>query len=551
MDRKNTMTAKATHYRGGRIFTAAEPAWAESMIVEDSQLTYVGDTVTADALTRDADIVELDGAFVLPGFIDAHTHLLMMGQSLQKVDLQSAVDLAGIQDRIGRFAADNPTAPRILGRSWLFPALGGRPPTRQMIDAVEADRPVYLDSNDVHSVWVNSAALHELGIDDHTPDPLGGRIERDPATGHATGMLYETAVTQIVWPALAKVVTDHERDVALAAAFERYLADGVTGAVDMALGADEVAALERALAAGGGTLPLRVAGHWLITRTDSTEENVRQVREAATYAQRLQGPWLRMAGIKIIIDGVIDSCTATMKEPYSDGTNAEPIWDLESLAPVVTAADAAGLQVAMHAIGDEASEIGLTALEKAIAANGIRPRRHRMEHLETITKDNVQRLAQLGVVASMQPVHADPAIQENWRAVLGDHRVERAYPWPEMTSAGAVLALGSDAPTAPHPPLPNMYVATTRKSAIDPTLPPNLPEYALPMADALAHATRDAAYSCCWDDLTGQFVAGKAADFVVLDGNPFTDGAGSLLTSRVGLTVVAGRIRHRTTPRPL
>ncbi|MBC2642863.1 MULTISPECIES: amidohydrolase [unclassified Rhodococcus (in: high G+C Gram-positive bacteria)] len=540
------MSTETTHYRGGRIFTAAEPAWAESMIVRDERLTFVGDTATADSLAGDARVVDLDGAFVLPGFIDAHTHLLMMGQALQKVDLQSAADLGDIQDRIRRFAAGNPDAPRILGRSWLFPALGGHPPTRQMIDAAEAERPVYLDSNDVHSAWVNTAALRELGIDANTPDPIGGRIERDPVTGAATGMLFETAVTQIVWPTLAKLISDTERDVALAAAFEQYLADGVTGAVDMALGADEIEALERALAAGEGTLPLRVAGHWLIERTDSEEENVRQVHEAVEHQRRLQGPWLRMAGIKIIIDGVIDSCTAAMKEPYSDGTNAEPIWDLASLAPVVAAADAAGLQVAMHAIGDEASEIALTALEQAIDANGIRPRRHRMEHLETITTDNVQRLARLGVVASMQPVHADPAIQDNWRAMLGDHRIERAFPWPEMTAAGAVLALGSDAPTAPHPPLPNMYVATTRKSAIDPALAPNLPEYALPMADALAHATRDAAYSCRWDDLTGQLVAGKAADFVVLDGDPFTAGTDSLLTARVQLTVVAGSVRHRT-----
>ncbi|MDV7083258.1 amidohydrolase [Rhodococcus opacus] len=537
-------TDTATHYRGGRIFTAAEPAWAESMIVEGDRLTYVGDAATADTLSGGARVVELGGAFVLPGFIDAHTHLLMMGQALQKVDLQSAADLNDIQDRIRRFAAENPDAPRLLGRSWLFSALDGHPPTRQMIDAAEADRPVYLDSNDVHSAWVNTAALRELGIDADTPDPIGGRIERDPVTGEATGMLYETAVTQIVWPALAKLVSDTERDVALAAAFEQYLADGVTGAVDMALGADELEALERALETGGDTLPLRVAGHWLIERTDSDEENVRQVHEAVEHHTRLQGPWLRMAGIKIIIDGVIDSCTAAMKEPYSDGTNAEPIWDLASLAPVVVAADAAGLQVALHAIGDEASEIALAALEQAIAANGIRPRRHRMEHLETITKDNVQRLAGLGVVASMQPVHADPAIQDNWRAMLGDHRVERAFPWPEMTAAGAVLALGSDAPTAPHPPLPNMYIATTRKSAIDPGLAPNLPEYALPMADALAHATRDAAYSCRWDDLTGQLVTGKAADFVVLDGDPFTAGADSLLTARVQLTVVAGSVRH-------
>ena len=128
--------------------------------------------------------------------------------------------------------------------------------------------------------------------------------------------------------------------------------------------------------------------------------------------------------------------------------------------------------------------------------------------------------------------------------MLGDYRVNRAYPWPEFTEAGAVLALGSDAPTAPHPPLPNMFIATTRMSAIDPSLPPNLPQYALPLAEALAHATRDAAYSCRWENVTGQLVRGKAADFVVLKQDPFAEGVDSLLTTEIAMTVVAGSVRY-------
>ncbi|NMD60964.1 UNVERIFIED_ORG: hypothetical protein FNL38_102659 [Nocardia globerula] len=538
------MNERITHYRNGKIFTAAEGGWAESLVVKDQQLIFSGESEFAEILAPDAEVVDLQGAVVLPGFVDAHTHLIMMGFSLQKLDLLDATSIADIQTSIRTFSESNPDAPRLLGRSWLFSALGGQHPTREMIDAVVPDRPVYLDANDLHSVWVNSAALRELGIDADTPDPIGGRIDRDPSTGEATGMLYETAVMLYVWPKLAELATDEDRDIALALAFRRYLEDGVTGAVDMALGPDELSCLERALDAGNGTLPLRVAAHWLMTREDNDADNVRQVHDVIELHDRIQGPWLAVAGIKIIIDGVIDSCTAAMKEPYSDGTNAEPIWDLESLIPVVTAADAAGLQIAMHAIGDEASEIGLTALEYAIATNGDIPRRHRMEHLESITRDNVERLARLGVVASMQPVHADPAIQENWRAMLGDYRVNRAYPWPEFTEAGAVLALGSDAPTAPHPPLPNMFIATTRMSAIDPSLPPNLPQYALPLAEALAHATRDAAYSCRWENVTGQLVRGKAADFVVLKQDPFTEGADSLLTTEIAMTVVAGSVRY-------
>ncbi|MFE0019884.1 amidohydrolase [Amycolatopsis sp. NPDC059021] len=535
------------HYRGGRIFTATEPAWAESLLVQGDTVTFAGDTAAAGTLAEGARVVDLDGAFVLPGFVDAHTHLLSLGESLRQVDLFDAADLAEIQARIGAAAAADPAAPRVLGRSWLFGALGGRTPDRHLIDAVVADRPVYLTANDHHSAWVNSAALRELGIEADTPDPVGGRIGRDSAN-EPDGMLYEAAALGLMRRFLDSTVNDAERDTALASAFERYLADGVTTVVDMALTAEDLGALERAAERGGGRLPLRVAAHWLVERTGRPEEELAQVAMAAELSRRLAGPWLRVTGIKLMVDGVIDSCTAAMKEPFADGSHPGPIWDLDALAPVVAAADAAGLQVAMHAIGDEASDIALSALEHAIAVNGPRDRRHRIEHLETVTEDNVRRLARLGVVASMQPVHADPAIQDNWRAMLGDDRALRGYPWPEFSAAGAVVAFGSDAPTAPHPPLPNMFIATTRRSAVDPRLAPNVPEYALPLAEALAHGTRHAAYSCRAENHTGRLAAGLAADFIVLDNDPFAEGPDSLLRARVRSTVVAGEPVTRRRP---
>lgn len=541
-----------TLYRNARIFTADGPALAEAplaeaLIVDGDRLTHVGSEAAAREVLAGTAVSEIDlgGAFVMPGFVDAHTHMVMMGETMQKVALRDAGNLSEIQLRLKEAVASDPGAPRILGSGWLFSAIPGGAPTTEMIDAVVPDRPVYLDANDLHSVWVNKAALAEMGIDKDTPNPLGGIIERDPATGEATGLLHETAMHQYAWPTLASLTSDDERDAQLATAFEHYLSTGVTSGIDMALGEAELAAMRRALEAGSGTLPLRINAHWLVAPSENHETNLAQVARAAELSREVNTPWLRVVGIKIIADGVIDGCTAAMKEPYSDGSNADLIWAPEYLNPVVAAADAAGLQIAIHAIGDLASEVALDAFEHANAVNGPRDRRHRIEHMETVTPESIARLARLGIVASMQPVHADPAVQENWRAMLGDDRIERAYPWTEFTDAGAVLALGSDAPTAPHPPLPNMYIATTRKSALEPSLPANLPKYALELASALGHATRDAAFSCRREDELGRLSAGMLADFVVLDTDPFVAGVDSLLASSVVLTVVGGQVKFR------
>jgi hypothetical protein len=254
---------------------------------------------------------------------------------------------------------------------------------------------------------------------------------------------------------------------------------------------------------------------------------------------------LRIAGIKLVVDGVIDGCTAAMLEPYANGTNAEPIWDFDALVPVVTAADAAGLQIAMHAIGDRAVRTALDALERAVERNGPRERRHRIEHLEFVDPADVPRLASLGVTASMQPVHCDPAIIGNWLAMLGDARGERGFAWPEMTGAGALLAFGTDTPTAPLSPLHNMFIASTRRSALSPPLAPYLPHFALPLADAIAAGTAGAARACRGDGSFGMLRSGLAADFIVLDADPLTGGPEVLLTARVVRTVARGAAVHR------
>ncbi|GAA1055402.1 amidohydrolase [Agromyces luteolus] len=547
---------RRTVYVNARVFTADEPAWAEAIAVDDGTILAVGTEPEvraavggADPGGADVETVDLDGRLVLPGVIDAHTHLVMMGEALGRVGLTDARSLDEIRARLVAARAAAPDAPRVLGRGWLFDSVPGSAPTAAMLDEVLPDVPIYLDANDYHSCWVNSAALAELGITRDTPDPIGGRIGRD-AEGEPDGMLYETAAQQYAWEHLAAQATDADRDAAVERTIAAYLATGVTGVVDMAFDELGLAAFRRAAERRGGTLPIRVVAHWFVANTGDASANLAQVARAASLADEVATPWLRIAGIKLVLDGVIDACTAAMRHPYVDGSNAEPIWPLEALEPVVAAADAAGLQVALHAIGDAASGIALDALEHAHAVNGDRDRRHRIEHLEFVDRADVARLARLGVVASMQPVHADPAIWANWAAMLGDERADRGFPWTEITDAGAVLAFSTDAPTAPHEALPNLYVAATRRSALDDSFPANHPEYAVPLADAVRHATRDAAYSCREEGSRGRLAPGLAADFAVIDRDPFELGDDALLEARVIRTVVAGRTAYRADARP-
>ena len=169
-----------------------------------------------------------------------------------------------------------------------------------------------------------------------------------------------------------------------------------------------------------------------------------------------------------------------------------------------------------------------------------RSRRHRIEHLEVVDNADLQRLAALGIAASMQPVHADPAVQENWRAMLGDERIDRGFPWPEVTDAEARLVFGTDSPTAPFYPLHNMYIAATRRSALVRDLPPNLEKYAVPLTDALTHATRDAAWSCYGESEVGSISAGCRADFAILDRDVFTSEPEALLEAEVTATYLDG-----------
>lgn len=508
--------------------------FAECIVVQGDKIAYVGDVAGIPSqLSDQAELIDLKGGkLVVPGFIDGHTHLLNFGQSLDKVDMGRCKNLAQIQQKIKEAAEAKPDAPRILASVWMQNSTDGKA-LASWIDQVVPDRPVYIEAFDLHSHWCNTAALHELGITDDTPDPEGGEIVREADTGKASGLLLEMANIILVWPKLASLASHEEQEASFLRACNSYHESGFTGGIDMALDPLSLDCILRIKAKMNGRLPIRVAAHWLVRPEADLSASLEQVKQAHELSQKHNDEWFRIVGIKLVSDGVIDSCTAALKEPYYNKTNAELMWPLPQLSSVIQYADSLDLQVAVHAIGDLAVHTAVEAiatLGERLAAKGlsIRDRRHRIEHLELTDPEDVAKLGKLGITASVQGVHCDPSIMEGWCKMLGDNvnegRCSRAFAFREFVEAGAPIALGSDAPTAHHWILPNLYTAVTRRSGREPDMEGRTtPQFALPLAMALAAASYGAAHSCKAEKWSGTLEQGKSADFVVLDTDLFKE----------------------------
>ncbi|KAI0425627.1 amidohydrolase 3 [Xylaria sp. FL1042] len=530
----------ATVFHNGRFFQSGirgeNHSFAECMLVDAAgKIVHVGSSADKQIRQAEAEGVtknDVDGRIVLPGFIDGHMHLLIMGQSLQKAGLEACKNFEDIRKTLKDFAEAHPSASRILAKGWMNFMSDGKA-LASMIDDIDP-RPIFIDSKDLHFTWCNTAALEELGVQD-TPDPEGGKIYRDE-NGKPTGLLAEAAAVTIVWPHIAKVAPMEEKLAAVRGAIQAYNAVGYTGLIEMAMDENGWEVLQNFR--NQEACPMRFAVHWLIVPRKNEAENLAQVDRAIELNQQFNEkttPDCRVVGIKVIGDGIVDGCTAALTEPYtSNGVTTEPVWSLEELGPVVKKADAAGLQCALHAIGDKTIKIAIDALEQ----NATPGRRHRIEHLELASPEDAARLGKLGITASIQAVHADPAILRAWPTLIGPKRCERAFAYSEFARGGAILALGSDAPTAPHAPLTGIYTATTRRSAREPELGDRVnPNFALELAEAIAAGAEGSAYSC-FMDWAGKLEAGRSADFAVVDMDWSTE---KLLQAKVVQTWFKGK----------
>ncbi|SPO04141.1 related to amidohydrolase family protein [Cephalotrichum gorgonifer] len=509
-------------FTNGRILTTTaaglgdEPTFAEAMFIQDGVVSAIGTSADLAAKYASAPGVttnDLRQQTVLPGFVDGHIHLLILGQSLKRVSLRHCKNLSDIRSAIKSFAAANPAVPRVMAKEWTHSM------TPDGVTAADLDdldpRPIYVDTKDLHSTWCNYKGLEELDVLNMTEDPSGGKIQRDE-NGRPNGVLSEGAVLSIVWPRLAQLSSIGERRDYMLAAIENYSTLGYTGFVDMAMDEPAWEALV-SLHALRPDLPIRIAAYWLIKPAGDAESRLKQVRRAKelqTQFNSSTSPDLRVVGIKIVCDGIVDACTAFLSEPYAHIDSPPPIWAPKDLAPVVEAADDAGMQIALHAIGDASIKMAVDALERY----GTPGRRHRIEHIELASPEDAKRLGKLGLTASIQPVHSDPAILRAWPRLIGKERCGRAFPYREMADGGALMALGTDSPTAPWDPLGNVYVATTRRSAREPESDEIVNEhFKLGVCEAIVAGTRGAAASVFADERTGSLEVGKMADFAVVD----------------------------------
>lgn len=507
---------------------------AEAIAIAGKHIVAVGTTAELLALAgRGTRLIDAQRCTVLPGFNDAHAHWLMGGFSLTQVDLRSARAPEELAQRLGAFASRLPSGRWILGGRWdheNFP--GARLPTRQLIDAVTPGHPVFVERLDGHLALANSRALQLAGISRATPEPPGGVIGRD-ARGEPTGILKDAAmalVEKIIPPP-----TRAEKLAAARAATEHAAALGVTSVQDLSAGED--VGLYQCLLARG-ELKTRLYA----VRSIVSWEALGQTGVGAAFGD----PWLRIGGLKGFADGSLGATTALFFEPYTDAPETRGLW-FDQMFPEgimlrrALAADRAGLQIILHAIGDQANAAILDLYEQVARTNGPADRRFRIEHAQHLRPQDLLRFGRQRVIASVQPVHC--ADDGRWcEKRIGAVRARGAYAFRSLLDAGAVLAFGTDWTVAPLAPMPGLKAAVTRQT-LDGRHPDGwIPEQKITLDEALYAYTVGSAYAEFQERVKGRLVPGQLADVVMLDRDIHAVAPASLDAVQARLTVVDGQI---------
>ena len=517
--------------RGGRIWAGKGLPAATALAVRDGRVAAIGgDDAVSGFAGEGTRTVELRGRLVVPGFNDAHVHFLEGGFGLLSVNLRGACDEAELAARLGAQARRLPPGAWITNGSWDHEAWPSRSlPTRWPIDAVTPDHPVFVKRLDGHMALVNSLALRRAGIGRQTPDPAGGVIERN-REGEPTGILKDNAL-ELAERAMPPPSREANKAAARAALREAARL-GVTTVQDNS----PIDALPT-------YQDLRAAGE-LTARIDVWRPiAVRSALEEAGVRTGLGDEWIRLGALKIMADGSFGAGTAALEAPYDDhpesvGLLLHPEAELREM---IRAADAAGFQLAVHAIGDRASRLVLDAYESAARVHGPRDRRFRIEHAQMVSRPDLSRYRALGVIASVQPSHAIDDLRFA-EARVGRERARLCYNVRSFLQAGIPVAFGTDWYVEPLDPRVGLYAAVARERPEGG--PPGgwLPEERIGLEDALDLYTRGSAYAEFAEREKGTLEAGKLADLVVFAADLMSGPPRDILTTPVDMTVVGGRV---------
>lgn len=517
---------------------------AEALVIEGGRIRALGRRDEMAALAgAGADHIRCGGRLVLPGFQDAHVHLLSGGADLATAaPLFDVADPAALQARLAAGAAARPEAPLVIGTGWQPGLFGDHDLTAAVLDAAVPDRPAIAYDSSFHSACLNSAAMARIGLGPGTPDPENGHFVTD-AAGHPTGMLHEAAIGWATDRLPAPADADYREGLRLAQAHAN--AHGLTGILDPC-----VTGLEARIYAGAGPLDLRVAGAMPVTGADTPHTAL--ARLGALRAAH-PGPDFHLHSAKIFADGVFENRTAALLDPYADGGNHAPMFSDAALAELVAALDAARFQIHAHVIGDAAARQVLDALALARAANGDWPARHQLAHLQLLAPDDAARLAPLGVMANIQPLWArhDPVVPDIALDMIGAARLPQTYAFRRMLDHGALACLSSDWPVSTLNPFEIIETAVTRQPRrAEGWRPPFLPDQRLTVTEAVQGYTTHAAMACWRDGFTGSLRPGFSADLIVLDRDILACPAEEIGATRVLLTLFKGRPVHRAADFP-
>ncbi len=508
------------------------------LVFDAGKVLAVGDAGALKAKHPDAQRIDGQGRVLLPGLIDAHGHVFRQGFARVELNLAGSRSLQQAQAALAAYAKANPDQAWLRGRGWNQVVWQlGRFPTAAELDAIVADRPVWLVRVDAHAGWANTKALALAGITRDTPDPLGGRIERDQ-DGNPTGVLVDRAMDHIrkVLPAYG----DDDKRKALEAALQHFAALGLTSVHDAGIDASEYRIYREF--ADAGKLTTRV--YAMVRDTGDDFRTISKDGPLSAYADDR----LSVRSVKLVADGALGSRGAALLEPYTDAPDHKGLLfvDADTMRAKIERGLAAGYQVNVHAIGDAANRQVLDAFEAVYRNVGKgREQRNRIEHAQVLALADIPRLEALGLVASMQPTHAtsDMNMAEDR---VGPERIKGAYAWKTILSQGTVIAAGSDFPVESANPFYGLHAAVTRTDHEGKPIGGWHPEEAMTLAQAFRAFTLDAAWAAHQDKTLGSLEPGKWADFVLVDQDIFTIQPGGIWKTRVLETWVAGERVYRT-----